>query len=62
MTCRSCSSASSAECDIMVNLKIVFLDLVGTSQETRNHAGQAKGLSEEDGMFGTVTYIGRVVV
>lgn len=29
-----------------------FLDLVGTSQETRDHADQAKGLSEEDGVFG----------
>ena len=56
MTCRSCSSASSAKCDIMVNLKIVFLhDLEGTLQETRDHAVQAKGLSEEDGVFGAVT-------
>ena len=45
----------SAECDVTVNLKIIFLVLcIGTSQETGDHADQAKGLLEEDGEFGAL--------
>ena len=33
-----------------------FLGPVGTSQETGDHADQAKGLLEEDGEFGDLTY------
>jgi len=61
-TCWSCSCTGSAECDVTVNLKIIFFCPVGTSQETGDHADQAKGLLEEDGEFGALTCSRRLVV
>ena len=36
-------------------MNLNYFGPVGTSQETGDHADQAKGLSEEDGEFGTLT-------
>ena len=39
----------------MVNLKIVSWSYIGASQETKDRADQAEGLSEENGVFGALT-------
>ena len=62
MTCRSCSSASRAECDITVNIKIVFLVLQALHKKQEIMQIKPKGYWKKMECLERWLVVGRIVI